>query len=222
MSLHSLPPLLRDEPGLTRALGDPRRAARDRRGRHARSRSPRSPTCRPTVRSSSPARPGRSPASSTTTCASSWPDEVALFPAWETLPFERVSPARRDDGPAPRGAVAAARPPPSAARRSSSPACGPCCRSSDPARPTSNRSRVRPGDDRRSRRARRPARRVRLPPRGARRAPRRVRPARRDHRRLPVDRRRADPHRPVGRRGRPADRVRRQRPAQRSATSTRC
>ena len=55
---------------------------------------------------------------------------------------------------------------------------------------------------------------VRLPPRGAGRASRRGRPARRDHRRVPVHRRRADPHRPVGRRGRPPDRVQRQRPAQ--------
>ena len=54
---------------------------------------------------------------------------------------------------------------------------------------------------------------VRLPARGTGRAPRRVRPAGRDRRRLPVDRRRPDPHRPVGRRGRPPHDVRRQRSA---------
>ena len=34
-------------------------------------------------------------------------DAVELFPAWETLPFERVSPERGDDGPAPARHVAA-------------------------------------------------------------------------------------------------------------------
>ena len=48
-------------------------------------------------------------------------------------------PERRDDGPAARGAVAAARPR-ARARRSSSPACGRCCRSSARARPRSSRS----------------------------------------------------------------------------------
>ena len=52
-----------------------------------------------------------------------------------------------------------------------------------------------------------------LPARAPGRAPRRVRGARRHRRRVPLDGGRAGAHRPVGRRGRPPDRVRRQRPA---------
>ena len=65
----------------------------------------------------------------------------------------------------------------------------------------------------RPRRARRLAGRRRLPPRAAGRAPRRGGGPRLDRRRVPVDRRRPDPHRPLGRRGRPAHRVLGQRPA---------
>ena len=138
-------------------------------------------------------------------------DEVVQFPGWETLPFERVSPSvetmgqrlevlwrLRDPERVPAVIVTGVRAllqklgPGSDHRRSGH-------------RASRRRDRPRPavGD----------ARRVRVPPRGARRASWRVRPPRRDHRRLPVDRRRPDPHRPVGRRGRPADHVRRQRPA---------
>ena len=60
----------------------------------------------------------------------------------------------------------------------------------------------------------------RLPPRVPGRAPRRGRRARLDRRRVPVDRRRAGAHRPVGRRGRPAHRVLGGRPALDRSTST--
>ena len=39
-------------------------------------------------------------------------DDVALFPAWDTLPFERVSPELSTHGPAPAAAVAPGRPGP--------------------------------------------------------------------------------------------------------------
>ena len=144
-----------------------------------------------------------------------------MFPAWETLPFERVSPSvetmgqrlellwrLRDPERCPAVIVTGVRAllqrlGPGRHRRSSRSSSAPAT-SIDP-------------DELRA-----TARRVRLPPRGARRAPRRVRPARRDHRRLPVDRRRADPHRPVGRRGRPADRRSASTTSARSPTSPRC
>ena len=78
-------------PGLTRALGD-RGAARDREVARPISiaalaqlsrRRPLVVAC-PTGRHGRPAR--------TTTSGSSCPS-VALFPAWETLPFERISPS---------------------------------------------------------------------------------------------------------------------------------
>ncbi len=53
-------------------------------------------------------------------------DVVELFPAWDTLPFERVQPRVVDDGTAAAPAVATAatpRPLPT----SSSPPCAPCC-----------------------------------------------------------------------------------------------
>ena len=69
---------------------------------------------------SSRCRPAPRPSGSRTTCAQFLgADEVELFPAWETLPFERVSPVARDDGPAPAGDVAPARPAASACPRSS-------------------------------------------------------------------------------------------------------
>lgn len=92
MSLTRLPPLLRDEPGLTRALGEPdARLAIVEVARpisiaalaHLSERRPLVVAC------------------PTGTMAGQMyddlqqfvgPDEVALFPAWETLPFERVSP----------------------------------------------------------------------------------------------------------------------------------
>ena len=65
------------------------------------------------------------------------PGEVAVFPAWETLPFERVSPGVRDHGPAARAHVA---PAPAArrgqlmpaSRRSSSLPSGRCSSGSGP------------------------------------------------------------------------------------------
>jgi transcription-repair coupling factor (superfamily II helicase) len=93
MSLRSLPPRLRDEPGLTRALGEPdARLAVVEVARpisiaalaHLSDRSPLVIAC-----------PTGSMAGQLydDLCQYVGADEVALFPAWETLPFERVSPA---------------------------------------------------------------------------------------------------------------------------------
>ncbi|MDJ0768852.1 MAG: transcription-repair coupling factor [Ilumatobacter sp.] len=93
MTLASLPPLLRDEPGLTRALGEPgaRLAVVE--------------VARPISIAALAHLSGRSPlvvACPTGAMAGQLyddlrqyvgGDDVALFPAWETLPFERVSPA---------------------------------------------------------------------------------------------------------------------------------
>ena len=140
---------------------------------------------------------------------------VTVLPAWETLPFERVSPeietmGRRlavlhalggaPDGtlPAlPRVIVAAgARPAPAPG------AAGRFRAGRDP-----------PGRPRRRRDAPARAGGQGLPARAPGGAPRRVRRARRDRRRLPVHRRGARAHRPVGGRGRPPHRVLGQRPA---------
>ncbi|MGI9646631.1 MAG: transcription-repair coupling factor, partial [Ilumatobacteraceae bacterium] len=90
--LQSLPPLLRDEPGLTRALGDP--SARLAVVEVAR------PISIAALANLSPRRPlvGACP---TGTMAAQLVDDlvqylpteqVAHYPGWETLPFERVSP----------------------------------------------------------------------------------------------------------------------------------
>jgi transcription-repair coupling factor (superfamily II helicase) len=90
--LASLPPLLRDEPGLTRALGDPA------------ARLAVVEVARPISIAALAHLSGRRPllvACPTGTMAAHLhddltqfvaPHDVALFPAWETLPFERVSP----------------------------------------------------------------------------------------------------------------------------------
>jgi transcription-repair coupling factor (superfamily II helicase) len=92
MNLAALPPLLRDEPGLTRALADPNaRLAIPEVGRaisiaalaHLSTRSPLVVAC-PTG-----AMAGQLYDDLTQFLA---PGDVALFPAWETLPFERISP----------------------------------------------------------------------------------------------------------------------------------
>src|SRR5690606_5970156 len=91
--LAGLPPLLRDEPGLTRALGEPdARLAIVEVARpisiaalaHLSNRSPLVVAC-----------PTGSMAGQLydDLCQYVGADQVALFPAWETLPFERVSPA---------------------------------------------------------------------------------------------------------------------------------
>ncbi|NNE12459.1 MAG: transcription-repair coupling factor [Ilumatobacter sp.] len=91
--LAALPPLLRDEPGLTRALGDPNaRLAVVEVARpisiaalaHLSNRSPLVVAC-PTG-----AMAGQLYDDLVRFVGD---DEVAHFPAWETLPFERVSPA---------------------------------------------------------------------------------------------------------------------------------
>ena len=91
--LEALPSLLRDEPGVTRALGDTQaRLAIVEVARpisiaalaHLSNRRPLVVAC-PTG-----AMAGQM---YDDLCQFLGPDEVALFPAWETLPFERVSPA---------------------------------------------------------------------------------------------------------------------------------
>src|SRR4029453_1763448 len=93
MSLTELPSLLRDEPGLTRALGDPsaRRAVVE--------------VARPMAIAALAQLSGRRPlvvACPTGASAGQLFDDltqfmpegdVVHFPAWETLPFERVSPS---------------------------------------------------------------------------------------------------------------------------------
>ena len=121
-------------------------------------------------------------------------------------------PRRRDHGPPPAHDVAPA-PTPSGRPGSSWPRCGPSCSGSARTSRTSSRSssatatQLDPTELVDQLVARR------LPPRVPGRAPRRGRGARLDRRRVPVDRRRAGPHRPVGRRGRPPHRVLGRRPA---------
>ncbi|MDQ3470261.1 MAG: hypothetical protein M3487_10930, partial [Actinomycetota bacterium] len=93
MRLADLPPLLRDEPGLTRALGEPdaRLAVVE--------------VARPVAIAALATLSRRRPlvvACPTGTMAGQLADDlgqflptgaVAQFPAWETLPFERVSPS---------------------------------------------------------------------------------------------------------------------------------
>ena len=93
MTLHSLPPRLRDEPALTRALGEPdARLAVVEVARpiaiaalsHLSSRRPLVVAC-----------PTGTMAGQLYDDLRQYvgDDDVVLFPAWETLPFERVSPA---------------------------------------------------------------------------------------------------------------------------------
>ena len=91
--LGDLPPLLRDEPGLTRALGDP--GARLAVVEVAR---PISIAALSTLSSRRPlvvACPTGTMAEQLADDLAQYlpEDDVALFPGWETLPFERVSPA---------------------------------------------------------------------------------------------------------------------------------
>ena len=172
-----------------------------------------------------PARPSGWP---TTSAPSSAPTRVELFPAWETLPFERVAPAvetmgrrlrtmwrLRDPERAPRVVVAPVR---ALVQR-----LGPHVEDVEPVV-------IAPGEQRRPRRAGRAARRRRLPAGVPGRAPGRGRRAGLDRRRVPVDRRPPGAHRPVGRRGRPAHRVlgrrpalhRRPRPRSRSSRAASC
>jgi hypothetical protein len=97
--------------------------------------------------------------------------------------------------------------PPSSSRPS-----GPCCSGWAPTwRTSSQSSSARASCSTRGTAP--PPRRHRLPARGTGGAPRRGGHARLHRRRVPVHRRRAHPHRPVGRRGRPPHRVQRGRPA---------
>ena len=143
-------------------------------------------------------------------------DQVELFPAWETLPFERVSPGvetmgrrlrvmwrLRDPERSPDVVVAPVR---ALVQR-----LGPHVEDVEPVRP--------PGRPARPRRPRRAPGGRRLPAGVPGRAPRRGGRAGLDRRRVPVHRRRAGAHRPVGRRGRPPHRVLGRRPALHRPTS---
>ena len=211
MSLTELPSLLRDEPGLTRALGDPSaRIAVVEVGATDGDRGPGAAVRTATARGRLPDRRQRRPALRR-------PHPVHAGRRRRPLPgvgdaaVRAREPERRDDGAAARGAVAAAQPGSHTGHRrrgSARPAAEAWPGGDDDG--TDRRPAER---DRRSRRADRDARRVRIPARGVGRASRRVRPAGCDRRRVPVDRQRTDPHRSVGRRGRPADALRRQRSA---------
>ncbi len=138
---------------------------------------------------------------------------VELFPAWETLPFERMSPNVETMGRRLRVLWRLANPDFNADRLPDV-IVAPGARPRPTSRAHTRRSRVDPrrGPARR-RRARRRAGAFRVPPRVPGRAPRRDRRARLDRRRLPVHRRRTRPHRPLGRRGRSPHHVRGRRPA---------
>ena len=93
MRLADLPPLLRDEPGLTRALGEP-----DARLAVVEVARPIAIAALATLSSRRPlvvACPtGTMAAQLGDDLAQFLPDdELVVFPAWETLPFERVSPS---------------------------------------------------------------------------------------------------------------------------------
>ena len=212
MSLTQLPLLLRDEPGLTRAARRP--AARIAVVEVAR---PIAIAALAAALGTAAAR-GRCPTGAIAgqlfddLCQFMPDGEVVLFPAWETLPFERVSPSVETMG---SGSQVLWR-----------------LRNSDHTPGHRRRGRARPAaaagpgsdDDRADRH---PAERRSSTPTGSSRrlsafgyrreelVEHRGEFARRgaDRRRLPVHRRLPDPHRPVGRRGRPAHRVRRQRSA---------
>ena len=211
MTLESLPPLLRDEPALADVLG--RRSAV-----LAVPEAARALTLAGLSHLS-----GRSPllvAVPSGTAAERLaddlaqllpPNDVELFPAWETLPFERVSPSvetmgRRlrvlwrlsSPGHRPRVIVAGIR---ALLQR-----LGPTESGVEPIL-------VRPGQTLDPEVLLHGLVGVGLPPRGAGRAPRRGGAPGLDHRRLPGHGRRPDPHRPLGRRGGPPDRVLRPRSA---------
>ena len=94
MRLADLPPLLRDEPALTRALGEPdARLAVVEVARPIAIAALASLSRPPPAGRRLPDR-RRWPPSSADDLAQFLPaGQVAVFPAWETLPFERVSPS---------------------------------------------------------------------------------------------------------------------------------
>ena len=212
MLLRDLPPLLREEPGFASVLGrssavlavpEPARALFIAGLATLRSRRPIVVAVPTTGEAERLAHDLRTFLGA---------DDVELFPAWETLPFERVSPSLETMGRRLR-VMWRLRDPARAPRRGRRAGAG-------------ARAAARPA--RRGRRAgRRPARAsgvdrdelverlvgAGLPARVPGRAPRRGRRPRLDRRRVPVHRRPPGAHRPLGRRGRPAHRVRGRRPA---------
>ena len=192
-------------------------------------RWPRSPSARPC--SWSPPRAWTPSGWATTWAASSrpratrepgspssarWRGRSRVLPAWETLPFERVSPETETMGRrlavlhaltgAPDPALPGAAPGDRGAGPGHPAAAG-------PARGDGARSSSGPGQQVDVADAAARAGGQGLPARAPGGAPWRVRRARRHRRRVPLDGGRAGPHRPVGRRGRPPHRVLRQRSA---------
>ena len=94
VTLAALPPLLRDEPGLTRALGDPTaRLAVVEVARPISIAALAHAVVTPAARRRVPDRHDGGPALRRPRTVPAATGEVVLFPAWETLPFERVSPS---------------------------------------------------------------------------------------------------------------------------------
>ncbi len=219
--LHSLPGLLRDEPALAQVLGRTTATiAVPEAGPGPRRRRPGRPHQAAADRGRRP-HPHRGRAPGRTTSARTCGDDaVELFPAWETLPFERVSPSVETMGRRLR-VLWRLREPDRRARGGggAGPGAGPAARPARRGRRADRRPARASGSTATSWSPQLVARR--LPPRGAGRAPRRGRRARLDRRRVPVDRRPPGAHRPVGRRGRPPDRVLGQPTSARPATSPR-
>ena len=174
----------------------------------------------PAGRCSPSPRPGARPRTWPPRCAASCRrTPVAEFPAWETLPHERLSPAQRHRRPparraAPAGAPRRRRPGTPGPLRSWSRRCARVLQPHGP-RAWATWSRSRCGRRRgRPRRRRRAAGRRRLHPGRHGRAARRVRRPRRHPRRVPADRGAPAAGRVLGRHGRGDPLVRRRRPAQ--------
>ena len=211
MVLRDLPPLLRDEPGFASVLGRSTavlavpEAARALVVAGLSTLSSRRPIVVAVPTS------GEADRLANDLRAFFGADGVESFPAWETLPFERVSPSVETMGRRLRAHVAPARPGRAprvlvAPVRALVQRLGPHVEDIEPVV-------VAAGERRDQRGAGRRAGARRLPPGGGRRAPGRAGRAGLDRRRVPVHRRPPGAHRPLGRRGRPAQRVRRGRPA---------
>ena len=147
------------------------------------------------------------------------PDSVAVFPAWETLPHERLSPARRTPSAAAWRCCAGSPTPTTPTRRragcrSSSPRSAPCCSRWSPGLGDLEPVALRAGDEIALDGRRRRARRRGVHPGRPGRAARRVRRPRRHPRRLPADRGAPGAGRVLGRHGRGGPLVHGRRPAQ--------
>ncbi len=133
------------------------------------------------------------------------PDLIASYPAWETLPHERLSPRSDTVGSAPGRAPPVGPPRPGRQQRAAQGGRGPCplgaaAPGAGPGRPRAGRAHG--GQRGRARGRRAPPGRCGLPPGGPGGASRRVRRPRRHRGRLPADRGAPAPRGVLGRRGR--------------------